>query len=65
VIGDAGLVFPEGDALALAAQLTSLIDDTALRDRLAAAGRQRVLAHYTQQQIARATYDVYRRVLGG
>jgi len=65
VIAGAGLVFPEGDASALAARLRALIDAPELRERLANAGRQRVLAHYTQARVARATYDVYTRVLGG
>ncbi len=62
VIADAGLVFPEGDSAALAAHLRSLIADETLRTRLATAGRERVLAHYTQRQIARMTYDVYQKL---
>jgi glycosyltransferase involved in cell wall biosynthesis len=65
VIGDAGLVFPEGDAQALAARLQTLIDDPELARRLGEAGRMRVLARYTQAQVAAATYGVYRMVLGG
>ena len=42
VIGDAGLVFPEGDADALADALRSMLADRTLRERLAAAGQARV-----------------------
>lgn len=64
VIGDAGLVFPEGDAAALAAQLRSLIDDAERLRALQGAGRARVLANFTQEQVARRTWELYRRVLG-
>lgn len=64
VIGDAGLVFPEGDAAALAAHLRALIEDPAeLRERQQA-GRERVLARFTQEQIARRTWELYRHILG-
>jgi glycosyltransferase involved in cell wall biosynthesis len=63
VIGDAGLIFPENDAAALRAQLQRLYDDTTLRDALAQRGRQRVLDHFTQAQIAWQTYEVYQSVL--
>ena len=60
VIGDAGLVFPEGDVAALRAQLARLAADPALRTQLALLGRERVLAHYTQAAIARRHVAVYR-----
>jgi glycosyltransferase involved in cell wall biosynthesis len=63
VIGDAGLVFPEGDAEALRAHLTRLLRDLDLRADLAQRGRERVLAHYTQAQVASQTYEVYQAVL--
>ncbi|NWG14979.1 MAG: glycosyltransferase family 4 protein [Acidobacteria bacterium] len=63
VIGDAGLIFPEEDAAALSAQLQRLQQDAALRQRLAQRGRQRVLDHFTQAQVARRTVDVYRRLM--
>jgi len=64
VVGDAGLIFREGDADALAALLDRLRRSSDLQRDLAAAGRQRVLAHYTQARIAEQTVDLYRRVLG-
>jgi glycosyltransferase involved in cell wall biosynthesis len=63
VIGDAGLVFKEGDARALSECIRKLLDDPALYAELARRGRQRVLEHYTQGQIARQTYEVYREML--
>lgn len=62
VIGDAGLIFPEGDSRALAAVLTGLTDDSRLRAELALRGRSRVLANFTQAQIAEATARVYAEV---
>ena len=64
VIGDAGLVFPENDVAALAAHLRALCADPTLRADLAARGRARVLARYTQQQVADQTIAVYGQVLG-
>ena len=65
VIGEAGLVIPEGDANALAAALARLRDEPGLALRLGRGGRARVLAHYTQAQIAAQTAAVYREVLAG
>jgi glycosyltransferase involved in cell wall biosynthesis len=63
VIGEAGLVFPEGDVQALRSRLSRLMADPALRDELARRGRDRVLAHYTQAQVAAKTYQVYRELM--
>jgi glycosyltransferase involved in cell wall biosynthesis len=63
VIGEAGLIFPEGDAAALHACLRTLQNDVALRRDLAQRGRQRVLDRFTQEQIARQTYEVYCSVM--
>jgi len=62
VIGDAGLIFPEGDVDALRAALLRLQRDDELRRDLAMRGRARVLAHYTQKQIATETVAVYREM---
>lgn len=64
VIGDAGLIFPEGDRAALAEHLRRLLDDSALRQELAERGRARVLECFTQQQVAEQTVAVYRAMLG-
>jgi len=63
VIGDAGLIFPEGNVEALRHQLARLMADADLRAALAARGRARVLAHYTQARIAEATYAAYQQTL--
>ena len=60
VIGEAGFVFPEENVDALAALLRRVGENAALRQRLAEAGRQRVLDRYTMAQIARETVEVYR-----
>ncbi|MCW5852582.1 MAG: glycosyltransferase family 4 protein [Anaerolineae bacterium] len=64
VIGDAGLVFPEGDVEALRGHLARLRADPTLRCSLGERGRQRVLDHYTHQRVAEATWQVYQSMLG-
>ena len=63
VIGEAGRIVPEGDAVALAAALRALRDQPALRERLSEAGRARFLAHFTHDSIAAATVTVYRQLM--
>jgi glycosyltransferase involved in cell wall biosynthesis len=63
VVGDAGLIVPEGDRAALSEALRQVMRSSDLRRDLAARGRQRVLDHFTQAQIAAQTVDVYRRML--
>ena len=63
VIGEAGLVFPEGNAAALRAALTRLTRDVDLWSDLAWRGRERVLSHFTQERIAARTVSVYRRMM--
>ncbi|MHB0858596.1 MAG: glycosyltransferase [Anaerolineae bacterium] len=65
VIGDGGLVFPEGDATALRDCLSRLMADPDLRRVLAEHGRARVLAHFTQQRIAEETVALYRDLAAG
>ena len=64
VIGDAGLVFPEGDAEALAACLRRLIESPGLRRELAERGYARAAALYSQERVAAQTAAFYRRLLG-
>ena len=63
VIGEAGLVLPEGDVKALAHALERLRDDSDLRGDLQAKGRARFLAQFTDARIAAATVAVYREML--
>jgi glycosyltransferase involved in cell wall biosynthesis len=64
VIGDAGLIVPEGDSRALCAALGRLLGDDALRAESARRGRERVLERFTHQRIAEQTVAVYRAALG-
>lgn len=63
VIGDAGLIFPEGDTPALAQTLAALRADSALRESLVLKGRNRVLTHFTHAQVAADTVALYRDLL--
>jgi glycosyltransferase involved in cell wall biosynthesis len=65
VIGDAGLVYPEGDVQALATTLRRLVEQPALYTDLARRGRARVLERYTQAALARQYYEVYREMVAG
>lgn len=63
VIGDAGLIFPEGDVNALRDALARLRDHPELRAELSAKGRARVMANYTHARIADKTYSIYEELL--
>ncbi len=63
VVGDAGLIVPEGDAAALAGALRRLYDDSGLYAALAERGRARAVRHFTHAQIAAQTVAVYRQML--
>jgi L-malate glycosyltransferase len=62
VIGDAGLVFPEGDAEALACALRRTLFDEGLRKRMAQAGLARV-KQYSWERVAEKTYEFFQQVL--
>jgi glycosyltransferase involved in cell wall biosynthesis len=62
VVGGAGLIFREEDTEALKKHLVHLMRDPKLRGELAQRGRDRVLAHFTQAQIAAQTVAVYREL---
>ncbi len=64
VIGDAGLIFPEGDVAALRKCLERLMQNPSLWQDLAQRGRERVLAYFTQAQVAAQTVAVYRELAG-
>ncbi len=65
VLGEAGLVFAEGDVEGLRGRLQRLHDSPAERTRLGQAGRAHVLAHYTMARIAEETVRQYARVMQG
>jgi len=62
VIGDAGLLFEEGDVGGLTSALTALAANGSRRAELGQRGRARVLARFTQAQIAAATHQVYQQI---
>lgn len=64
VIGDAGLIFHEGDARELADQLRKLMGDSSLRNVLGRRGRERVLERFTHARIAQDTLAFYQRIVG-
>jgi len=63
VIGDAGLIFRENDVAGLRRHLLHLQQQPGFRHELGQKGRQRVLARYTQAQVAAQTVEVYREVM--
>jgi glycosyltransferase involved in cell wall biosynthesis len=62
VIGDAGLVFPEGDPSALAAALKQVLSDRELRERIIQAGFAQV-TQYSWERVAEKTYQLYQEVM--
>lgn len=61
--GETGLLFPTGDAKALAQALQCLQTDTALCRTLGAAGQQRLLKQFQMPKIAAQTLKLYHTVL--
>ena len=62
VIGDAGLIFPEGDGAALAAAIGRLRADSVLAVELSRRGIVRAEEEYSQRTLAARTVDFYRQV---
>jgi len=62
VIGNAGLVFAEGESADCARQLRQL-EDPQLRTLLASRGLERVRQNYTQEKIVEQTLAFYKQVL--
>jgi glycosyltransferase involved in cell wall biosynthesis len=65
VDGETGLLFPVGDASALAAAIARLIDDKALARKLALAGQEQVKRNFRQELIWAALRREYLKVLEG
>lgn len=63
VIGDAGLIFNEGDVTDLVTKIQQLIDFPEQREELAHRGRERALARFTYAALARQYLDVYEQIL--
>ena len=62
VIDDAGLVFPEADADALAERIHRIAHDACLQNDLVARGLKRI-HNFTWEAIAERTYQVYKELL--
>ncbi len=63
VSGDTGMLVEPNDPEALLVAIRSLLDDPALRERLGARGRERVMERFTWQVTARGTAACYDAIL--
>ncbi|MFQ5646233.1 MAG: glycosyltransferase [bacterium] len=63
VIGDAGLIFPEGDSKSLADLLERLILDRDLCRQLGEKGKKRALEQFTWKAVARKLTDMFSELL--
>ncbi|MEB3179836.1 MAG: hormogonium polysaccharide biosynthesis glycosyltransferase HpsO [Nostocaceae cyanobacterium] len=63
VIGDAGLVFPEGDAQALANCLYRLMNDSGLAENLGEIGYEKAMLEYTNKALAKQQFEFYQELL--
>ncbi|GAF86165.1 unnamed protein product, partial [marine sediment metagenome] len=61
--GKCGILVPPRDHHALAGALKRLLDDESLRQAMGEAGRVRVKRHFTWEEAARKTLEVYREVV--
>ena len=61
--GESGLLVPPGEPPALAQAVDRLLADPGLRERLAAAGQQRVAAQFTLEVMAEKMLALYRELL--
>jgi len=63
VDGESGLLFPMGDADALAQKIETLLNDPRCAQQIGRAGFHRVRQHFTAARAARQIEDVYARML--
>jgi glycosyltransferase involved in cell wall biosynthesis len=63
VIGDGGLVFPEGDAGSLADCLRTLAHAESQRVAVGGRGRARVLEHFSEAELGRRLAEAYRTLV--
>ena len=61
--GETGFLVPPGDAAALADKLEALLRDAALRERMAAAGRERLETQFSFANTVNELEALYREVL--
>jgi glycosyltransferase involved in cell wall biosynthesis len=63
VLGDAGLVFKEGDSKDLHQKIALLVENPELRMQYSQKARNHVVEKYSWKQIAKKTIDVYQKIL--
>lgn len=63
VVGEGGIIVPEGDAIALANAILRLMNNSEERYQIGSRGRNKVLASYTNQQICAATVRFWEEIL--
>jgi len=63
VIGEAGLIFPEGQSHELTICLKKIIEQVHWRDILAQKGYERVVKEYTNQALAQKLLNFYKNIL--
>jgi glycosyltransferase involved in cell wall biosynthesis len=61
--GETGLLVEHGDAAETTGAIAKLLDDPALRARMGAAGRRRVLENYTLDRYAARVAEAYTRAV--
>ncbi len=64
IVGEGGIIVPEGNSTALAGAIQHLHNDPDLAARLGRRGREQVEAHYTWQRVAEQMHDIYAGLLG-
>ncbi|MFB2877316.1 hormogonium polysaccharide biosynthesis glycosyltransferase HpsO [Floridanema aerugineum] len=62
VIGDAGLVFPEGNVEELQKCLMQLMENPELKNKLANLGYQKAMNQYTNKALAKQLLDFYKQI---
>jgi glycosyltransferase involved in cell wall biosynthesis len=62
--GETGLLVTPRDLVALAAGLRTVLGNASLRNRMGAAGRERVATRFHERDMVGRTADVYRRLIG-
>jgi len=63
VLGEAGLIFKEGDTGDLRDKLMRLINNKDLRNQLGKLGREKTVKHYSWKSIAGQTINLYEQLM--
>ncbi|NEP07291.1 MAG: glycosyltransferase family 4 protein, partial [Okeania sp. SIO4D6] len=63
VIGDAGLVFPEGNVEELRSCLMQLMEQKELTEELGKKGYEKAMNQYTNQALARQLFNFYQELV--